>query len=150
MLKQIIAVTSMNFKALRNRFWPSLVIVVGMACVVGVLLSMMSFTIGIVTSFDGAGDPGRAIVVSQGAQGEGGSNLPRGNLAIIADAPGIAKDAAGKPAGRCGNAVHRADDQQGATPRQLHVAARHGSAKHRAAPQVQAGRRPASGLAPAS
>ena len=37
MLKQILAVSAMNFKALPQRFWPSLVIVVGMACVVGVL-----------------------------------------------------------------------------------------------------------------
>ena len=49
MFKQISAVLGMNFRSLRQRFWPSLVVVVGMACVVGVLLSMMSFT-------EGAGD----------------------------------------------------------------------------------------------
>ncbi len=50
MLKQIIAVTAMNFKSLKNRIAPSLVIVVGMACVVGVLLSMLSLTEGLLSA----------------------------------------------------------------------------------------------------
>ena len=97
MLKQIISVLSMNFKSLPQRFWPSLVIVIGMACVVGVMLSMMSFATGYVTTFAGAGDPGRAIVLSLSAQAEGGSNLPRADFPIVADAPGIAKDSSGRP-----------------------------------------------------
>ena len=97
MLKQIIAVTSMNFKALKGRFWPSLVIVVGMACVVGVMLSMMSFTAGIVSAYAGAGSPSNAIVMSTSAQSEAGSNLPRGNFDTIADSPAVARGSDGKP-----------------------------------------------------
>ncbi len=97
MLKQIIAVTAMNFKSLKGRFWPSLVIVIGMACVTGVMLSMMSFTVGIVSAYVGAGDPGNAIVFSLSAQNEQQSNLPRSGFATISDAPGVAKDGAGKP-----------------------------------------------------
>src|ERR1051326_2289089 len=97
MFKQTSAVLGMNFRSLRQRFWPSLVIVVGMACVVGVLVSLMSYTTGISATFTSAGDPGRAIVLSQGAEQEGGSNLPRTVFPIVADAPGIAKDTAGKP-----------------------------------------------------
>src|SRR5690348_4208315 len=97
MLKQIVAVTSMNFKSLTSRFWPSLVIVIGMACVVGVMLSMMSFTVGVVAAVTSAGDPGNAIVFSASAQGEQQGNFPRANFATISDAPAIARDNAGKP-----------------------------------------------------
>src|ERR1043166_6975175 len=96
-MKQIIAIVGMNFKSLPSRFGASLVVVVGMACVVGVLLSMMSFATGIVSATVNAGDPGRAIVLSPNAQAEGTSNLPRSTLSIVADAPGIAGDAAEKP-----------------------------------------------------
>jgi putative ABC transport system permease protein len=97
MLKQIIAVTSMNFKALKGRFWPSLVIVVGMACVVGVMLSMLSLSTGVVAAYAEAGEPGNAVVFSISAQNESQSNLPRASFATIADLPGVAHDASGKP-----------------------------------------------------
>jgi putative ABC transport system permease protein len=97
MIKQIIAVTAMNLKSLRGRFWPSLVIVIGMACVVGVMLSMLSFTVGILSSINAADDPSLAIVLSLSAQSDFGSSLPRNAYPTIADAPGIARDAAGKP-----------------------------------------------------
>ena len=82
----------MNFKGLRSRFWPALVVVTGMACVVGVLLSMMSFTVGIVTAFAEAGDPGRAIILSLSAQTEMQSGIARAVFPMVADADGIAKD----------------------------------------------------------
>ena len=46
MLRQIGIVSLLNFRSLRQRLWRSLVIVVGMACVIGVLLSMLSLTEG--------------------------------------------------------------------------------------------------------
>ena len=97
MLKQIFAVSAMNIKSLKGRFWPSLVIVVGMACVVAVLLSMMSVSVGIVGSIERAAEPDLAQVISHSARNNFNSKLPRGSLPIIADAPGIARDKAGKP-----------------------------------------------------
>ena len=47
LLRQIFVVTAMNFKSLPQRFWTSMVIVVGLAATVGVLLSMMTVTAGI-------------------------------------------------------------------------------------------------------
>ena len=44
-----------------------------------------------------AGDPGRAIVVSKGADQEGQSAITRADAPVIVDAPGIAKDKDGKP-----------------------------------------------------
>ena len=68
MLRQIFIVSALNFKSLRQRLWRSLVIVVGMACVAGVLLSMLSLTEGMMATYKKTGDPGRALVVSAGAQ----------------------------------------------------------------------------------
>ena len=97
MLRQIAIVTALNFKSMPNRFWPSLVIVVGMACVVGVLLSMLSLATGYVQSEMKAGDPGRAIVIADGVENESASSLTRDQVNIIMDAPGIKKDVDGAP-----------------------------------------------------
>ena len=75
MLRQIAAVTLLNLKSLPNRVWPSLVIVVGMACVIGVLISMLSLTTGYVESEMRAGDPGRAIIIADGQENESASAL---------------------------------------------------------------------------
>jgi putative ABC transport system permease protein len=97
MWKQIAAVTLLNFKSLPNRFWPSLVIVVGMSCVIGVLVSMLSFTTGYVQAEMKAGDPGRAIVISDGRENEFISALTRDQANTIMNAPGIRRDADGSP-----------------------------------------------------
>jgi putative ABC transport system permease protein len=97
MLRQIAAVTLLNFKSLPNRLWPSLVIVVGMASVIGVLISMLSLTTGYVASEMKAGDPGRAIIIADGQENESASALTRDQVNIIMDGPGIKKDLDGAP-----------------------------------------------------
>ena len=47
MLSQILVVSALNFKSLKGRFWQSMVIVVGLGATIGVLLSMMSMTVGL-------------------------------------------------------------------------------------------------------
>ncbi len=95
--RQIRVVTGMNFKSLPSRFWSSMVIVIGMACVIGVLLSMLSLSAGMFSAFAGSGDPGRLMITSQGAQNEGNSTISRANATLIMDAPGIMKDSDGLP-----------------------------------------------------
>ena len=97
MAREIAAVMLLNLRNLPGRSWSALVIVVGMACVVGVLLSMLSLVTGLVQSEMKAGDPGRAIILSQGMDNEGGSSVRRDEAAIIMDSPGIRKDADGSP-----------------------------------------------------
>ena len=96
-LRQIGIVSLINFKSLRSRTWRSLVIVVGMACVIGVLLSMLSLTEGMLTAYAKTGDPDRALVVSAGSQSEGNSAISRDKARLIMDAPGIAKAPDGSP-----------------------------------------------------
>jgi putative ABC transport system permease protein len=97
MLRQIWIVAVLNFKSLKSRFWQSMVIVVGLGATIGVLLSMMSMTQGMKQAYFNSGDPGRAIVVSPGAEAEGTSNISRADAPVIMDAPGIAKDKDGRP-----------------------------------------------------
>ncbi|MDB5734053.1 MAG: rane protein [Alphaproteobacteria bacterium] len=97
MIRQIFIVAALNFRSLPQRFWTSMVIVVGLGATIGVLLSMMSMTTGISRAYLNAGDPGRAIVVSLGAETEGNSSISRATAPLIIDAPGIAKDTDGKP-----------------------------------------------------
>jgi putative ABC transport system permease protein len=97
LLRQIIAVTAMNFRSLPQRFWTSMVIVVGLGATVGVLLSMMSLTEGLAAAYIHAGDAGRAIIVSAGVDSETQSNISRDTAAVIAQEPGIARNASGEP-----------------------------------------------------
>src|ERR1700748_449177 len=97
MIRQIFIVAALNFKSLPQRFWTSMVIVVGLGATIGVLLSMMSMTTGISRAYLKAGDVGRAIVVSLGAENEGNSTISRAMAPLITDAPGIARDKDGKP-----------------------------------------------------
>jgi putative ABC transport system permease protein len=96
-LRQIAIVSLINFRSIRLRLWRSLVIVVGMACVIGVLLSMLSLTEGMLSAYMKTGDPGRALVVSAGSQSEGNSSISRDKARLIMDAPGIAKAPDGSP-----------------------------------------------------
>lgn len=96
-LRQIIAVCALNFRGLGHRFWPSMVIVVGLGATIGVLLSMMSVTTGIRQVYLNSGSTMRAIIISKDAEGEGQSAITRAQAALIGDAPGIARGADGKP-----------------------------------------------------
>jgi len=97
MFRQIWIVSALNFKSLRSRFWQSMVIVVGLAATIGVMLSMLSLSAGMRQAYFRAGDPDRAIVVTKGVEQEGQSAITRAMAPMIASAPGIAKDKAGKP-----------------------------------------------------
>lgn len=74
-----------------------MVIVVGMACVIGVLLSMLSLASGLFASFAATGDPQRVIITATEARNENLSNIPRSSIPIIQNAPGIMKMPDGAP-----------------------------------------------------
>jgi putative ABC transport system permease protein len=91
MLRQIAIVSLLNFRNLPQRFWQSLVIVAGMTCVIGVLLSMLSMTEGLHQAYLNTGDPRNAIVVSRGTIWEINSTIARDKARIVMDMPGIAR-----------------------------------------------------------
>jgi putative ABC transport system permease protein len=95
--RQIAIVTALSFRSLKMRAWQSLVIVLGMACVIGVLLSMLSMVEGMHQAYLHSGDPRAAIVVARGTEWEIASSIPRDQAHIVMAAPGIAKAADGSP-----------------------------------------------------
>ena len=94
-LCQIWIVSALGFKNLPQRFWQSLVIVVGMGCVSGVLLSMLSMTEGLYQSALNMGAPDLVLALSVGVQWEGASAITRDQARMIMSAPGIARAADG-------------------------------------------------------
>jgi len=97
MLRQIVIVSLLGLRTLRQRLWQSLVLVVGMACVSGVLLSMLSMTEGLHRAYLNYGDPRSAIVVSRATIFEILSAIPREQARIVTGAPGIAQAPDGSP-----------------------------------------------------
>jgi putative ABC transport system permease protein len=102
LLAQILVVTRLSLLTLPQRKGSALVIVVCMACVVGVLLSVLSVTVGLLHAYEVAGSPQRAIVFSRdalsfGGQSEESSSIPPDALATLVGAPGIARDEHGEP-----------------------------------------------------
>ena len=99
LMKQIAAVTVMNLLGIPSRVGTSLVIVVGIAGVVGVLISVLAMAVGFSAALDHTGRADRAIVMRGGSTSELGSTISRDNALTILDAPGIRKTADGKPIG---------------------------------------------------
>jgi putative ABC transport system permease protein len=102
LLTQVLVVARLSLLTLPQRKGSSLVIVACMACVVGVLLSVLSVTAGLLRTYEVAGSQERAIVFSRnalsfGGRMEEGSNISPDALATLIGAPGIARDAHGEP-----------------------------------------------------
>ena len=95
--KQIAAVTAMSLRTIPGRLGSALVVVIGMACAVGALVSILSMSAGFLRTMAATGSPSRAIILSDGALGEWGSSLAHGQATIVADMPGIRKDGERKP-----------------------------------------------------
>lgn len=97
LFRQIGAVTVMNLRSLPQRVGTSLVIVIGIAGVVAVLVSVLAMSTGMIQTLENSGREDRAIVLRNGSAAESGSALARGAARLIEDAPGIKRDADGKP-----------------------------------------------------
>jgi putative ABC transport system permease protein len=90
-------VTLLGLRTIPDRLGASLVVVVGMACVVGVFISILSMSTGYMEIVEKTGHSDRAVVMSQGSLYEYASFISRGNAITIADSPGVRKTADGKP-----------------------------------------------------
>src|SRR6202035_2606876 len=96
-LRQVAAVSLIGIGSLRERFGTALVIVIGMACVVGVLTSMLSLTAGLTRAYLRPEDATRAIVWAGHATFDQSRSLHPDVIGTILDAPGIARGADGAP-----------------------------------------------------
>jgi putative ABC transport system permease protein len=95
-LNQIGSVTRMNLRSVPQRIGASSVIVIGIAGVVGVLVSILAMVGGLSQMINSTARADRAIVVSTGAGFETLSNITREASETILDAPGIRHGRDGK------------------------------------------------------
>ena len=97
MLRHVFTVFAIGISTLAQRRGTSFVIVAGVACVVGVLVSMLSVAVGQTRMYLSGGGEERAIVLPKNVLGDGGAGLSREAVGTILNAPGIAKAADGAP-----------------------------------------------------
>lgn len=96
-MKSVLAITAMNFRSIVSRLGTSMVIVVGIACVVAVLIGMLSMSRGFERTLAGTGSNDRALLLSAGVLAELSSGISRDVLPLARELPGVRRGADGKP-----------------------------------------------------
>jgi putative ABC transport system permease protein len=96
-LNQIAHVTLINVRNIPNRLGTSLVIVVGIAGVVGVLVSVLAMAEGFRHTLASTGRATRVIILRAGSDAELSSGVVRDQATLLAGLPAIARDADGRP-----------------------------------------------------
>jgi putative ABC transport system permease protein len=94
-IRQVLAVTAMNLRALPLRVMPSLVSVIGIAGVVLILVALLSISEGFRRTLELSGSDRVAIVLRGSSSAELTSNFSQEQVQIIEQAPGIARDSHG-------------------------------------------------------
>src|SRR3978361_2308353 len=97
LLLQVVAVTTINLKSIRQRLWLSLSTIIAVALVVMVLLAFLAMAYGFQRTIAGSGSEDIAVVMRAGSQAEINSTVSRDQVRLIEDGPGITKGADGKP-----------------------------------------------------
>ena len=98
MLRQIAAVSLLSLKSVPQRLGAAIVVIIGIAAVVGVLVSVFTMAGSLTGSLIAVGSADRAIVLRSGANFEGASMLPLDTLGAVASAAGVARTAEGRGA----------------------------------------------------
>jgi putative ABC transport system permease protein len=96
-LQQIVRITTINLLTLPRRVGTSLVVVVGIAGVVGVLVSVLAMAEGFRHTLASTGRANRVIMLRSGSDAEMSSGIGREQATLLASLPGIARDTAGRP-----------------------------------------------------
>jgi putative ABC transport system permease protein len=97
MLRQVFAITRIGIESIPQRWAPSLVIVIGLAGVVGVFTALLAMTAGFVSTLKATGRNDAAIIMRGGSDTELNSALTREQSDVIEQQPGITPGADGKP-----------------------------------------------------
>lgn len=96
-LNQIAQITLVNLRNIPSRLGASLVVVVGIAGVVGVLVSVLAMSEGFRHTLASTGRPSRVIMLRAGSDSELASGIARDQATLAVGLPGITRDAAGRP-----------------------------------------------------
>jgi putative ABC transport system permease protein len=95
--KQLWALLRMNLAGIPARLGLVCTIVMGVACTVGVLVSMLALGVGARREAMGGASPNRAILTSVDAPSPYQSNITKDDAPQILNLPGIRRNAEGKP-----------------------------------------------------
>src|SRR5262245_51677387 len=96
-LRQVTHITLVNLASIPRRVGTSLVVVIGVAGVVGVLVSVLALAEGFRHTLASAGRPGRVIMLRAGSDSELASGVARDQAVVLGTLPGVARDAAVGP-----------------------------------------------------
>jgi putative ABC transport system permease protein len=96
-LHQIAGITLLNLRTLPQRVGTSLVVVIGIAGVVGVLVSVLAMSEGFRHTLASTGRPDRVILLRAGSDAELSSGVAREAATLLATLPDVARDPAGRP-----------------------------------------------------
>lgn len=91
-LSQVFIITLMNIRNLPKRWGSSSVAIFGVACVVGVFVSVLSMASGFQRTMANAGSPDTIIVMRAGSTSEMSSGLSYEQVQLIERLPGIRKE----------------------------------------------------------
>jgi putative ABC transport system permease protein len=94
---QVREITLMNLRSIPERLGPSLVIVVGIAGVVGVLVGLLSMSSGLNETLGSGGRTDQAVITRGGSNGELSSFLAIGSMTLVKQDPAIARGEDGAP-----------------------------------------------------
>jgi putative ABC transport system permease protein len=97
LLVQIARITAINVRTIPARLGTSLVVVIGIAGVVGVLVSVLAMSEGFRHTLASTGRPHRVIMLRDGSDAELSSSVSREQATLLESLPGIARDAGGRP-----------------------------------------------------
>lgn len=90
-IAQIVIITAMNLRNLPQRLGTSSVAIFGVACVVGVLIGVMSMASGFQRTMLVAGSSDTALVMRTGTTSELSSGIGYDQVQLIVNSPGIAR-----------------------------------------------------------
>ena len=96
-LTQIREIVLMNLRSPPQRLGASLVIVIGIAGVVGVMVALLSMSSGLEKTLSGTGRDDRVVVTRGGSNGELASFLDRASGTLVKQDPAIARGPDGLP-----------------------------------------------------
>jgi putative ABC transport system permease protein len=97
LLKQFWALLWVNLAGVPARLGLACTIVIGVACAVGVLVSMLAMGVGARNEAMGNVSPNRAVLTSIDAPSPAQSNIAQDAATLIRNLPGIRRNAAGNP-----------------------------------------------------
>jgi putative ABC transport system permease protein len=97
MVRSVVRITLINLLTLPQRLGTSLVVVVGIAGVVGVLVSVLAMAEGFRHTLASTGRHDRVIMLRSGSDAELSSGIAREQAALLASLPGIARGITGRP-----------------------------------------------------